>query len=79
METKKLVLTFKNEEGKSASMTLNKFKEPIVEADIKAAMEAIAASDAFLNKEGLVKYVTPVSARTVVSNTDDVADFELQY
>ncbi|QBO35012.1 DUF2922 domain-containing protein [Periweissella cryptocerci] len=71
-EAKKLVLTFKGSHGKSTSLTLAKFKEPVDPAKVKAAMTTIAQSKIFVTKEGHFKYMTPVSARIVATQTDAV-------
>ncbi|WP_165964779.1 DUF2922 domain-containing protein [Periweissella cryptocerci] len=74
VETKKLVLTFKNSLGKTTSLTLAKFKEPVDPAKVEAAMVVIAQSQIFITKEGHRKYATPVSARIVTANTDEIVD-----
>lgn len=71
-EVKKLVLSFKNDEGKSSSLTLTKFKEPVDAAKVKALMEVIAQSDIFVTKNGGRKYKLPLSARVVTTQTDAV-------
>lgn len=76
-ETKKLVLTFKNGSGKTTSLTLTKFKEPVDPAKVEAAMAVIVQSQIFVAKDGDRKYAKPVSARIVTANTDQIVDLNV--
>lgn len=68
MDTKvKLLMCFKDEDGKSVNLTVDSPREDLTEAEIKACMDLIVEKDIFA-PSGL-SIVTSVEARIVETNT----------
>ncbi|MBM7702968.1 DUF2922 domain-containing protein [Metabacillus iocasae] len=54
MMTKTLTLQFVNEAKKAASVSINNVKEPLDQADVHAAMDAIIANNVFITDGGFL-------------------------
>lgn len=67
---KKLQLVFKTDGGAHRSLNLRYFRDDLTPAEVKAAMEQMAAAKLF-SKEGSEIYHEPVSAK-YVTTTEDV-------
>ncbi|MCM0598292.1 DUF2922 domain-containing protein [Periweissella fabalis] len=76
MLVKKLLLQFKNEKNTINTLVLKDVLEPIDPAKVQAAMNVIAQSNIFVDKNGKKKYVTPLAAKVV--NTEDNSVFDLR-
>ena len=67
--TKKLLMTFKTDEDKKVSLTVDSPRENLTEAEILAAMNVIVDNDVFApNGESLV---STVSAKVVETGTTE--------
>lgn len=55
MANKNLVMSFMNEEGKKASVTLNEVRDDVTDAEVSAAMDTIVAKNIFQSTGGDLK------------------------
>ncbi|WP_077618280.1 DUF2922 domain-containing protein [Bacillus sinesaloumensis] len=67
---KTLEMLFTNEDGKTATVSIENPKEPVDSVALSAAMDAIVASNAFLTPSGAI--VAKKGARVVERNVEDV-------
>lgn len=67
MADKSLVMTFLNQEGSRASLTLPAVKDNVTEAEVATAMDAIIAANIFFSTGGnfVTKHSAQVTERTV--------------
>lgn len=63
-----LVMSFKNEEGKTATITLKHIREDVTEEEVQNAMEKILTSNIFLSTGGAL--VSKVRGQIVEKTTE---------
>ena len=69
VENKRLTMTFKNEDNKNVSISIDDPRDDVTEADIKAAMDLIVAKGIF-KKNGFA-LVSAVEAKIVNTQTNE--------
>lgn len=69
METKYLVLTFKNESGDKINLSLRGVKDTLTAAEISTAMDVIISKDAFFSSGG--KIIQKSGAQIITKNVDE--------
>jgi hypothetical protein len=69
MTDNSLVMTFINQEGTKASITLPGVREDVTELEVSAAMDAIISKNIFTSSGGdlVAKHSAQVTARTVTA------------
>ncbi len=67
MESKVLVMTFKNEDGKKVNLRLSNIREDITDEEIATAMDAILAANIIVTSGGDI--VAKEAAEIVVTTT----------
>ena len=67
MESKVLVMTFKNEDGKKVNLRLSNIREDITDGEIAAAMDAILAANIIVTSGGDI--VAKEAAEIVTTTT----------
>lgn len=75
MATRVLKLTFKNSKGKKSNLTIQKPKEGLDEATVKAAMGEIVKANIF-EKEEIALYSDIVGAKYYTTQSDDIFNIE---
>jgi hypothetical protein len=70
MGEKSLVMTFLNQEGSRASITLPAVKDTVTEAEVITAMDTVIAANIFYSSGG--NLVTKHSAQVVERNVTDL-------
>ena len=71
MATKVLKLTFENSKGRKNSLTIQKPKNGLDEATVKAAMQKIADADVF-EKEEISLYHKVVGAKYYTTDSEEI-------
>ncbi|GKU29296.1 DUF2922 domain-containing protein [Clostridium folliculivorans] len=69
METKYLVLTFKNESGDKINLSLKGIKDTLTATEISNAMDIIISKNAFYSSGG--KLVQKAGAQIITKNVDE--------
>lgn len=69
METKTLVMTFKNEKGENINLSIRGIKDNLTSAEISKAMDTIVVKKAFFSSGG--NLVQKVGAQVVTKNIDE--------
>lgn len=75
--SKKLVLTFKNAAGKTKTLVIPKYKQPLDATKIQQAMAAVVAGAIFVDQDGQTKYVTPISAEEVITESKMIINLKV--
>ena len=70
METRHLVMTFINAEGKKVSLRVNNVRSDIQDAEVEAAMDEIISGNLFITSGG--DMVSKESAEVVVTDTTEL-------
>ncbi|GIM30514.1 hypothetical protein CPJCM30710_31800 [Clostridium polyendosporum] len=70
METKYLVMSFKNEQGKKINLTIRGIKDTLTEAEVIVAMDSIISKNIFLSSGG--KLVEKVKADIITRNVNQL-------
>lgn len=73
---KKLVLTFKNAAGKPKTLVIPKYKQPLDATKIQQAMTAVVTGGIFVDQNGQQKFVTPVSAEEIITESKTIIDLK---
>ena len=71
METRHLVMTFINSEGKKVNLRVNNVRADIQDTEVAAAMEEIVRGNLFITSGG--DLVAKESAEVVVTNTTELS------
>lgn len=71
METRHLVMTFINTEGKKVNLRVNNVRSDIQAAEVSAAMDEIVSGNLFITSGGDI--VSKEAAEVVVTNTTELA------
>ncbi|GFP76533.1 DUF2922 domain-containing protein [Clostridium fungisolvens] len=69
METKTLVMTFKNEKGENINLSLRGIKDTLISTEISKAMDTIIVKNTFFSSGG--NLVQKVGAQIVTKNIDE--------
>ena len=69
MVEKTLLMTFLNEEGAKASVTLSAIRDDLTQAEVSAAMDVIIAKNIFQSSGGnlIAKHSAQITERTVTA------------
>ena len=69
MVEKTLLMTFLNEEGAKASVTLSGIRDDLTQEEVSAAMDVIIAKNVFQSSGGnlVAKYSAQITERTVTA------------
>lgn len=70
METKYLVMSFNNEQGKKVNLTIRGIKDTLTETEVAAVMDDIIAKNIFLSSGG--KLVEKVKADIITKNVNEL-------
>ena len=70
METRHLVMTFINAEGKKVSLRVNNVRSDIQAAEVAAAMDEIVSGNLFITSGGNI--VSKEAAEVVVTDTTEL-------
>ena len=70
MESRTLIMTFKNMEGKKVNVRLNNLREDLTEGEVAAAMDTILSANIIINAGG--DLISKEEAEIVVSNTTSI-------
>ena len=70
METRHLVMTFVNAEGKKVSLRVNNVRSDVQAAEVAAAMDEIISGNLFITSGG--DMVSKESAEVVVTDTTEL-------
>ncbi|MGM9973984.1 MAG: DUF2922 domain-containing protein [Clostridiaceae bacterium] len=70
METRHLVMTFINAEGKKVSLRVNNVRSDVQDAEVEAAMDEIISGNLFITSGG--DMVSKESAEVVVTDTTEL-------
>ena len=71
METRHLVMTFINAEGKKVSLRVNNVRSDVQAAEVAAAMDEIISGNLFITSGG--DMVSKESAEVVVTDTTELS------
>ena len=71
METRHLVMTFVNAEGKKVSLRVNNVRSDVQAAEVAAAMDEIISGNLFITSGG--DMVSKESAEVVVTDTTELS------
>ena len=71
METRHLVMTFINAEGKKVNIRVNNVRADIQDTEVAAAMEEIVRGNLFITSGGDI--IAKEAAEVVVTNTTELA------
>lgn len=70
METKYLVMSFNNEQGKKVNLTIRGIKDTLTEVEVAAVMDSIITKNIFLSSGG--KLVEKVKADIITKNVNEL-------
>ena len=70
MESRTLIMTFKNMEVKKVNVRLNNLREDLTEGEVAAAMDTILSANIIINAGG--DLISKEEAEIVVSNTTSI-------
>ncbi len=71
METRHLVMTFINTEGKKVNLRVNNIRADIQASEVSAAMDEIVSGNLFITSGGDI--VSKEAAEVVVTNTTELS------